>query len=319
MAGKKTTTASTGKSIFDIVKGFDKSAEVLGESKSAVIRDYIDTGSYILNAAITGSVFKGIPSGRCTILAGDPGTGKSYLALSICRNAQKMGYTPIYMDSEAAIDLEFVKRLGCDPNNFMIKQVTTISEVSTFMSKTCQTILDMSENDRPKILFVLDSIGNLTSDKEFTDTLEGSGKVDLTKQREVKALFRTNATALGKLGYPFIVCSHVYQELSMYGRKIVSGGCLTPDENIITDDGIKTISNIVVGDLVLTADGSFKEVVKTFVYNKPTIKFIFEDGRTIECSEEHKFLIGSDPNVESNWKMAKDLNENDFVYTLVTG
>ena len=225
---KKTGTASAssgkGKSVFDIVSKFDKSAEVLSESKTAVINDYIDTGSYILNACITGSLFKGIPSGRCTILAGDPGTGKTYLALSVCRNAQKMGYTPIYMDSEASIDLGFVKKLNLDPDNFVIKQVTTISEVSTFIANTCKSCLELPENERPKIIFVLDSIGNLTSDKEYNDTVEGNGKIDLTKQRETKALFRTNATSLGKLGYPFIVCSHVYQELSLYGGKKVSGG-----------------------------------------------------------------------------------------------
>jgi len=224
---KKTSSVGTSQkktSVFDIISKFDKSAEVLGESKTAVISDYIDTGSYILNAAISGSLFKGVPAGRCTVLAGDPGTGKSYLALSICRNAQKKGYTPIYMDSESAIDLDFVKRLGCDPDNFIIKQVTTISEVSTFISRTCKTMMEMSEEERPKIIFVLDSLGNLTSDKELNDTIEGNGKRDLTKQQEVKALFRTNATILGRLGYPFVVNSHIYRTQEMFSKTIVTGG-----------------------------------------------------------------------------------------------
>ena len=82
---------------------------------------------------------------------------------------------------------------------------------------------------------------------------------------------------------------------------------------------IKSIENIVVGDQVLSVDGTFKDVVKTFIYEKPTIKFTFEGGKTIECSEDHKFLVGEDPTVEENWKAAKDLNENDFVYEIVSG
>lgn len=223
-AGTASASSGKGKSVFDIVKSFDKSAEVLGESKSAVISDYIDTGSYIVNAAITGSLFKGVPAGRCTVLAGDPGTGKTYLALSVCRNAQKKGYTPIYMDSEAAIDLEFVKRLGCDPDNFVIKQVTTVSEVSTFVARTCQSILEMPEGERPKVIFVLDSLGNLTSDKELNDTIEGNDKRDMTRAQSIKALFRTNATALGKIQAPFIVNAHIYRTQDLFAKTIVSGG-----------------------------------------------------------------------------------------------
>ena len=221
---KKTTNKSAGGSIFDIVKSFDNSAEILGESKTAIISDYIDTGSYILNACISGSLLKGIPAGRCTVLAGDPGTGKTFLAISVCRNAQKKGYTPIYLDSESAIDLDQVSKLGADPNNFIIKQVTTVSEVSTFIARTCKSILDMPEEERPKVIFVLDSLGNLTSDKELNDTIDGNDKRDMTRAQSVKALFRTNATALGKIQAPFIVNAHIYRTQDLFAKTVVSGG-----------------------------------------------------------------------------------------------
>lgn len=221
---KKTTTKSAGGSIFDIVKSFDESAEILGKSKTAVISDYIDTGSYILNACISGSLLKGVPAGRCTVLAGDPGTGKTFLAISVCRNAQKKGYTPIYLDSESAIDLDQVSKLGADPNNFIIKQVTTVSEVSTFIARTCKSILDMPEEERPKVIFVLDSLGNLTSDKELNDTIDGNDKRDMTRAQAVKALFRTNATALGKIQAPFIVNAHIYKTQDLFAKTVVSGG-----------------------------------------------------------------------------------------------
>lgn len=225
---KKTSigTSDNGNSIFDIIKTVDKSAEILSQCDTAVIKDYIDSGNYILNACLTGSLFKGAPAGRVLTLAGSSGCGKSYLALSFCRNAQKKGYTPLYLDSESAIDIEFVKRLGCDPDNFILKQVSTIREVSSLIANVCKSLLDLPEKEREskKMIIVLDSLGNLTSDKEYNDTLDGTEKRDMTKQQEIKALFRTNATSLGKLGIPFIVCSHTYQTLDLYSKAVVSGG-----------------------------------------------------------------------------------------------
>lgn len=213
-------------SVFDIIKNVDKSAEILSQCDSAVIKDYIDSGNYILNACLTGSLFKGAPTGRVLTLAGSSGCGKSYLALSFCRNAQKKGYTPLYLDSESAIDIEFVKRLGCDTENFILKQVSTIREVSSLIANVCKSLLELPEKEREnnKMIIVLDSLGNLTSDKEYNDTLDGTEKRDMTKQQEIKAMFRTNATALGKLGIPFIVCSHTYQTLDLYSKAVVSGG-----------------------------------------------------------------------------------------------
>jgi RecA/RadA recombinase len=167
-----------------------------------------------------------MPAGRVLTLAGSSGCGKSYLALSFCRNAQKKGYTPLYLDSESAIDIDFVKRLGCDPNNFILRQVSTTREVSSLIANVCKSLMDLPEKEREekKMIIVLDSLGNLTSDKEYSDTLDGTEKRDMTKQQEIKALFRTNATALGKLGIPFIICSHTYQTLDLYSKAVVSGG-----------------------------------------------------------------------------------------------
>ena len=228
MAKKKNGLENPGgsnkNSVFDLIKSFDDSAEILSESKSAVIKDYVSTGNYILNACMTGSLFKGVPSGRVLALSGDPGTGKTFLALSICREAQKKGYTPVYMDSEGSIDREFVTRVGCDINGFVIKQVTTISEVSTFMANVLKRVNEMPEDEREKIIFVLDSLGNLTSDKELADTIEAKQKRDMTKAAEIKALFRTNATALSKAQAPMIVCTHTYKTQDLYAQSIVSGG-----------------------------------------------------------------------------------------------
>lgn len=317
--GLENVGSSNKNSVFDLIKSFDGSAEILSDSKTAVINDYISTGSYILNACMTGSLFKGVPSGRVLALSGDPGTGKTFLALSICREAQKKGYTPVYMDSEGSIDREFVSRVGCDINGFVIKQVTTISEVSTFMANILKRINEMPEDEKEKVIFVLDSLGNLTSDKELSDTIEARQKRDMTKAAEIKALFRTNTTALTKAQAPMIVCTHTYKTQDLFAQSIVSGGCLVEGEEIVTKLGTKKINDIEIGEYVLTADGSYKEVVETFEYEKRTIKFVFDDGREIECSEDHKFLVGDDPHDENNWKKASELTEKDYIYEVVTG
>ena len=313
MSKKSNLESNSSDSIIGLINSIDSGAEILADCKTAVINDYIDTGSYILNACMTGSLFKGVPTGRVLTLAGEPGAGKSFLAVSICRNAQKKGYTPIYMDSEAAIDIDFVERLGCDSSKFIIKQVTKISEVSHFIANLCQKLMGMKEEERPKFILVLDSLGNLTSDKELTDTIDGNQKRDMTKQQEIKALFRTNMTSLGKLNIPFIVNSHIYQTTDLFSKQVVSGGCLVKGEEIITESGCKAIEDIKEGERVLTADGTYQEVLKTFTFEKPAITFTFEDGRTITCSREHRFLVENDITKESSWKMAKDLNEDDVI------
>ena len=221
---KKAKVETTSGSIFDIINSVDNGCELIEDSAGAQITEYISTGSYILNAAITGSMFRGIPCGRVTTLAGEPGAGKSFLALSVCREAQKQGYVPIYLDSEGAQDVNSVSRLGVDTKRFMIKQVNTISEVSTFILNLCTKLEAIPAENRDKVIIVLDSLGNLTSNKEAEDILNATGKRDMTKQQEIKALFRVSATPLAKLHIPFIVVSHIYQTQDLFSKAVVSGG-----------------------------------------------------------------------------------------------
>ena len=153
-------------------------------------------------------------------------TGKSYLCCSVCREAKKMGYTPIYMDSEGAIDAKFVSRLGVDPSRMIIKQVQTIFETSQFIANICKALEAQQEKTgtHDKIIFVLDSLGNLTSEKERDDTLTGNQKADFTKAKDVKAMFRVNATPLAKLGVSLIVSNHVYSSMSFIPQNVQASG-----------------------------------------------------------------------------------------------
>lgn len=304
MAKKKesniiSTAADLGSSdILSMISSFDDKSEILDEAKASKIKEYIGTGSFILNAAMTGSIYGGIPSGRVVSFAGEAGVGKTFLAVSACREAQKKGWTPIYLDSENSIDPSFIERLGCDPKNFIIRQVSTVKEVTTFISNLCKTFDDKGV-DFPKVVIVLDSIGNLTSDKEFNDSIEGKSARDMTRAQEVKAMFRVITTSLGRLSIPMIVTNHVYSCFSS-GTKIL-------DEN----NNLISIEDIKVGDKVLTLDGP-KNVLNTFKLKTPYYcKLEFSDGSIFKCTPNHKFAVKNGDNII--WKSCIDLQDTDEI------
>lgn len=223
-------------SVFDMIQSIDKTAEIIADSAYSNIKEWIGTGIYILNACMSGDIFGAVPAGRVTTFYGPSSVGKSFLACSCAREAQKMGYTVIYCDSEGAIDAKFVSRLGVDPTKLIIKQVSTISETSQFIANTCQALQKQEDEygKHQKVMFVLDSLGNLTSDKEKDDIMSGNNKRDMTKAQEVKALFRVNATPLAKLGIPMIVNNHSYAMIGSYvpTQVMASGTGLTYNSSV---------------------------------------------------------------------------------------
>lgn len=227
MAKKITKKDGELPDVFSMIKSIDDNAEIIEDSAYSNIDDWIPTGNYLLNAAISGSLFGGIPSGRVTTLVGESGCGKSYLACSIIREAQKKGYTGIYLDSEGAIDSTFVSRLGVDAKKLIIKQVNTVLETSQFILNICEQLKkqDQEYGRCQRIILCLDSLGNLTSEAEKSNLLSGENKSDLKRAQAVKALFRTCAVPLAKYHIPFIVVSHVYASMNMYSPgNVVSGG-----------------------------------------------------------------------------------------------
>lgn len=298
---KDTLSVSENCSVFDLVKSVSDSAEIIKTSSLSEIKEWIPSGNYILNACLSGNLFGAIPSNRITIFSGNPGSGKSYLCMSICREAQLMGYTPVYMDSEGAIDKTFCERLGIDTSNFIIQQVNTINEVSNFIASLCKKIESIKEEDRPKMILVLDSLGNLTSEKERDDTLAKSDKRDMTKQQNVKALFRVNSVPLSKLQIPFLVTSHCYQ-------------CVSGNTNIIMGDkSIKNIKCIKKGDIIMTLDGEREVLNTTSIEDTPIHYNIkFSDDYEVNCTPGHKFMCENEDGT-TRWVTAEDLSENDII------
>jgi len=201
---------------------------IITQNAFSKIDEYIDTGNYLLNAQLTGSLFGGIPNSRSVCLAGESGTGKTFLTLNICREAQKMGYQIIYCDSEAAVDEDIMRNFGLDPDLVRYQPVSTSLEVRHFVSNLTDILRKQKEKgvELPKLMLVLDSLGNLATTKERADAASGSEKKDMTKQQDLRSLFRVITTDLAEFKIPFIFTNHTYASIGSFipGQTISGGG-----------------------------------------------------------------------------------------------
>ena len=201
---------------------------VISVNSYSRIDEWISTGNYLLNAQLSGSLFGGIPNSRSICLAGESGTGKTFLALNICREAQLMGYNIIYCDSEAAVDQDVIQNFGVDPDSFRYQPVSTPLEVRQFVAHLCDQLKKAKDAGKalPKVMLVLDSLGNLATTKERADAISGSDKRDMTKQQELRSLFRVITADLAELKIPFVFTNHTYATIGSYvpGQTISGGG-----------------------------------------------------------------------------------------------
>jgi hypothetical protein len=309
---KKTTSKSSDfdfSKISSVVDNLSKKSMITIENIDQD-RGYISTGIKILDALLSKSIKNGgVPKNRITIFAGPPQTGKSYIALSIARNAQKEGYNIIYIDTEFAIEKSDFDMFGVDTSNsakFMLLRSNRVENIKIFLTQLLDELKNQKDKglDVSKTMIILDSIGQLASNKEVEDALEGKNKQDMSRAKAIKSLFRIINSDLGYLNIPLIATNHVYL-------------CLTGDHKVIKhDNSLEYIKNLKTGDLIKTLNG-IKPVQKTVKYEKsPIIKITLEDGYEIKCTPEHKFLVKEEwSNDENNncWKSANELNENDII------
>lgn len=275
--------------------------------------DFIDTGSYALNALVSGSIYGGIPGNRAVMFAGLPSAGKSYLTLSCVKTFmdENPDASVLYFDTEFALEEEMVEKRGINTDKFHIIQTETLEDFRT----KALNILDKYEKlkTKPKMLFALDSLSNLPTKKEVDDSMSGHGARDMTKAQIIRSIFRVLTSKLGKNGVPMLICSHVYSSMDMYSPVQISGGCLVAGTKIQMSDGsLKNVEEIEVGDKVKTLnDDSY--VTEIFEFDKEIFEIEFEDGYKVKCSPEHKFLVSE--NEELFWVEAKHLTENMEVIT----
>jgi len=258
---------------------------------------YVDTGSYIFNALVSGSIFGGVSGNKITAIAGESSTGKTFFSLAVVKNFldnNPDGYC-LYFDTEAAITKSLLESRGLDTSRIVVVNVVTVEEFRSKALKAVDLYMKKKEDERSPCMFVLDSLGMLSTNKEIGDALAEKDSRDMTKAQLIKGAFRMLTLKLGKAKIPMIVTNHTYESMSIYSGKQMSGGCLVAGTKILTRSGYKNIENVTIEDYVFTKEGEFKEVLQTHSFNnKRLLQIEFEDGYIVTCTPEHKFLIGDE-------------------------
>ena len=191
------------------------------------VDSYIDTGSYILNSLLSGSIHGGLPSNKITALAGESATGKTYFAMGIVKTFLDSNPEAgvIYFESESAITKELIVCRGIDADRMVIVPVSTVQEFRHSVLKILDSYLLQNESDRQPLFLCLDSLGMLSTTKEMEDTAQGKETRDMTRAQVLKAAFRVLTLKLGRAKVPMLVTNHTYDVVgSMFPTKEMGGG-----------------------------------------------------------------------------------------------
>ena len=187
---------------------------------------YVDTGSYIFNGLISGSIFGGVSSNKITAIAGESSTGKTFFSLAVVKNfldSNPDGYC-LYFDTEAAVNKVLLESRGLDLDRFVVVNVVTIEEFRTKALKAVDIYLKTPIEERKPCMFVLDSLGMLSTEKEIRDALDDKQVRDMTKSQLVKGAFRMLTLKLGQANVPLIVTNHTYDVIGSYVPTKEMGG-----------------------------------------------------------------------------------------------
>jgi recombination protein RecA len=202
--------------------------------------DWISTGNYALNYLVSGDFNKGIPLGKVTVFAGESGAGKSYIcAGNIVKHAQEQGIFVVLIDSENALDETWLKALEVDTDEKKLLKLnmSMIDDVA----KTVSTFMDdyraMNEEDRPKVLFVIDSLGMLLTPTDVDQFQKGDMKGDMgRKPKALTSLVRNTVNMIGSHNVGLVCTNHTYASQDMFD----------PDDKISGGQGFIYASSIVV-------------------------------------------------------------------------
>ena len=213
----------------DIIKttGNEYAALVSDGVEAGDVDSFIDTGSYIFNALLSGSIHGGLPSNKITALAGESATGKTFFLMGIVKNFldKNPDAGVLYFESESAITQQMVVDRGIDPQRMVMIPVTTVQEFRTQAIKVLDSYLAKNEADRKPMMMCLDSLGMLSTTKEVEDTSDGKETRDMTRAQVLKAAFRVLTLKLGRAKVPMVVTNHTYDSMgSMFPTKEMGGG-----------------------------------------------------------------------------------------------
>jgi RecA/RadA recombinase len=199
-------------------------AIVDGGVEAGDVSGYIGTGSYAMNALLSGSIYGGLPQNKVTAFAGEPSVGKTYYALNVCKQFLKdnpNGFV-FYFESESALSKKMIEERGVDTKRVAIVPVATVQEFRTQAIKILNNYLEQKE--KLPMMFVLDSLGNLSTTKEMEDIAEGKDTRDMTRAQLIRGAFRVLTLKLGKAKVPLILTNHVYDVVGAYVPTKKMGG-----------------------------------------------------------------------------------------------
>ena len=213
----------------DIIKqtGNEYAALVSDGVEGADVGGFIDTGSYIFNALLSGSIHGGLPSNKITAIAGESATGKTFFVMGMVKSFLDANPEAgcLYFESESAITKQMVVDRGIDPSRMVMIPVTTVQEFRTQAIKVLDSYIAKKVEDRRPMMMCLDSLGMLSTTKEVEDTSDGKETRDMTRAQVLKAAFRVLTLKLGRCGVPLIVTNHTYDSMgSMFPTKEMGGG-----------------------------------------------------------------------------------------------
>ena len=234
---------------------------------------FIDTGSYVFNGLISGSIFGGVSSNRITAIAGESSTGKTYFSLAVVKNfldTNPDGYC-LYFDTEAAVNKGLLESRGVDTSRLVVVNVVTIEEFRSKALRAIDIYLNKDEEERKPCMFVLDSLGMLSTEKEITDALNDKQVRDMTKSQLVKGAFRMLTLKLGQANVPLIVTNHTYDVIGAY----------VPTKEMGGGSGLKyAASTIVYLSKKKEKDG--KEVIGNIIKAKTHKSRLSKENRQVE-------------------------------------
>jgi RecA/RadA recombinase len=202
--------------------------------------DWISTGNYALNYLISGDFTKGVPLGKVTVFAGESGAGKSYFCSgNIIKNAQEQGIFVVLVDSENALDESWMKALGVDtsPEKLLKLSMSMIDDVAKTIATFMSEYKSLPDGERPKVLFVIDSLGMLLTPTDVNQFEAGEMKGDLgRKPKALTALVRNCVNMFGNYNVGMVCTNHTYASQDMFD----------PDDKISGGQGFIYASSIVI-------------------------------------------------------------------------
>ena len=234
---------------------------------------FIDTGSYIFNAVVSGSVFGGVSSNKITAIAGESSTGKTYFSLAVVKNfldSNPDGYC-LYFDTEAAVNKGLLESRGIDMNRLVVVNVVTIEEFRSKALRAIDIYLKTNTEERKPCMFVLDSLGMLSTEKEIRDALDDKQVRDMTKSQLVKGAFRMLTLKLGQANVPLIVTNHTYDVIGAY----------VPTKEMGGGSGLKYAASTIIY-LTKKKEKDGKDIIGNIIKAKTHKSRLSKENKTVE-------------------------------------